>query len=163
VFNTNLIILSGKGIDVILGMNWMKMHKTIFDIVARLVHLSSPMYGKVTLHLLVVARIKASLHHVVERKIEPIHVVREFSDVFPNDLLGMPHDRAIEFKIELQPGIAPIAKALYKMMPVELAELKIQLQDLQNKCFIHPNSSPWGCPALFISKKDKDLRICVDY
>jgi hypothetical protein len=59
------------------------------------------MYGKVTLHLTAISRIKASLHHVVEKKIEEIPVVQEFSDVFPNDLLGMPPERAIEFKIEL--------------------------------------------------------------
>jgi hypothetical protein len=62
----------------------------------------------------------------------------------------MPTERDIEFKIELQPGTAPIAKALYKMSPIELAELKIQLQDLQDKGFIHTSSSPWGCPALFM-------------
>jgi hypothetical protein len=49
------------------------------------------------------------------------------------------------------------------MTAVELAKLKIQLQDLQDKCYIRPSSSPWGCPALFVSKKDKDLRLCVDY
>jgi hypothetical protein len=75
----------------------------------------------------------------------------------------MPPERAIEFKVELQAGTTPIAKALYKMLPIELAELKIQLQDLLDKCFIHPSSSPWGCPTLFISKKDKDLRLYVDY
>jgi hypothetical protein len=75
----------------------------------------------------------------------------------------MPPERAIEFKIELQSSTAPISKAPYKMSPVELAELKIQLQDLLDKGFIHPSSSPWSCPALFISKKDKSLRLCVDY
>jgi hypothetical protein len=83
--------------------------------------------------------------------------------VFPDDLPIMPPERAIEFKIELQPDTASIAKAPYKMTPVELVELKIQLQDLQDKGFIHSSSSPWGCPALFISNKDKDLRLCVDY
>jgi hypothetical protein len=83
--------------------------------------------------------------------------------VFPNDLLGMAPKRAIEFKIELQPGIAPTAKALYRMTPVEMAKLKIQLQDLLDKCYIHPGSSPWGCPALFVKKKDEALRLCVDY
>jgi hypothetical protein len=78
-------------------------------------------------------------------------------------LLGMPRKRVIEFRIELQPGTTPIAKALYKMSPVELADLKIQLQDLLNKYFIHPSSSPWGCPTLFIPKKDKEFRLCVDF
>jgi hypothetical protein len=100
---------------------------------------------------------------VVERRLEDIHVVHEFSDVFSDDLPRMPPERAIEFKIELQPGTAPISKAPYKMSREELAELKIQLKDLLDKCFIRPSSSPWGCPALFVSKKDKGLRLCVDY
>jgi hypothetical protein len=111
VFSTSLIVLSGQEIDVILGMRWMKMHKAILDVVARPVHLCSPMYGKVTLHLPVIARIKASLHYVVELKLEDIHVVRECLDVFPDDLSGMPPEQAIELKIELQPGTTPIAKA----------------------------------------------------
>jgi hypothetical protein len=83
VIETDLIILSGQGIDVILGMSWMKWHKAILDIVVQLVHLNSPMHGKVTLHLLLVSHIKVSLHHVVELKLEEIHVVRELPDVFP--------------------------------------------------------------------------------
>jgi hypothetical protein len=101
----------------------MKMHKVVLDITTRLVYLNSPMYGKVTLHLPAISRINASLYHVVERRLEDIHMVREFPDVFPNDLLGMPPERAIEFKIELQPGTAPISKATYKMSREELAEL----------------------------------------
>jgi hypothetical protein len=104
-----------------------------------------------------------SLHHVVELKLQDIHVIRGFPNVFPEDLQGMPPKRAIEFKIELQPSTAPIAKTLYEMSPIELAELEIQLQDLLDKGFIQPSSSPWGCPALFVSKKDKYLCLCVDY
>jgi hypothetical protein len=100
---------------------------------------------------------------VVELKLEDILVIREFSDVFPDDLPGMPPERVIEFKIELQPGTAPMAKALYKMPPVELKGLKIQLQGLLDKGYIRPSTSPWGCSALFIEKKDKELRLCVDY
>jgi hypothetical protein len=163
IFSTNLIILNGQGIDIILGMSWMKTHNAVLDISSRLVHLNSAIYEKVTLHLPVISRIKASLHHVVERKIEEIHVVWDFLNAFPDDLLGMPPEKAIEFKNELQPGKASIAKAPYRMTLVELAELKIQLPDLQDKCFICPSSSPWGCTALFVSKKDKDLHLCVDY
>jgi hypothetical protein len=83
--------------------------------------------------------------------------------VFPDDLPGMPLKRAIEFKIELQPGTAPISKAPYKMSPVELKELKIQLQGLLDKGYIHSSISPWGCSVLFVKKKDKELRLCVDY
>jgi hypothetical protein len=163
VIETNLIILSGQGIDIIPGLSWMKCHKAILDISARLFHLNSPAHGKVTLHLPVISCMKASLNHVVERKIEEIHVVREFSDVFLDDLPRMPPEMAIEFKIELQPGTAPITKRLYRMTHVELAELKIQLNDSLDRSYICPSSSPWGCPALFVSKKNKELHLCMDY
>jgi hypothetical protein len=89
--------------------------------------------------------------------------VCEYPDVFPNELPGMPPDRDVEFVIELQPGTAPISKRPYRMPPKELAELKTQLQELLDKGYIHPSSSPWGCPALFVKKKDGSLRMCVDY
>jgi hypothetical protein len=107
----------------------MKLQKAVLDIAGRLIHLDSPVYGKV-------------IHHMAELKLEDIHVVQEFVDVFPDDLPGMPPERAIEFKIELQPGTALIAKAPYKMSPVELKELKIQLQGLLDKGYIHPSISP---------------------
>jgi hypothetical protein len=75
VFLTHLIVLDGQGIDVILGMNWMKRHKAILDIVKWPVYLDSPIYGKVALHLPVVVRIKASMHHTVAKSIEEIPVV----------------------------------------------------------------------------------------
>jgi hypothetical protein len=163
IFSINLIILNGQGIDVILVMSWMKLHRAVLDIASQLVHLDSPVYGKVILHLPVVSRIKASLHHVVELKLEDIHVVQEYPDVFPDDLSEMPPERVIKLKIELQPGTAPIAKALYKMSPVELKELKIQLQGFLDKVYIRPSTSPWGCSMLFVEKKDKQLHLCVDY
>jgi hypothetical protein len=83
--------------------------------------------------------------------------------MFPDDLPGMPPERLIEFKIELQPGTVPIAKAPYKMSPVEMKELKIQLQGLLDKGYIRPSTSPWGCSALFVERKDKEPRLCVDY
>jgi hypothetical protein len=100
---------------------------------------------------------------MVELKLEDIHAVREFLDMFPDDMPGMPPKRVIEFKIELLPGTAPLAKAPYKMSPVELKELKIQLQGLLGKGYIRPSTSPWGCSVLFVEKKDKELRLCVDY
>jgi hypothetical protein len=75
IFSTNLIILSGQGIDVILGMSWMKLYREVLDIAGRLVHFDSPVYGKVILHLPAVSCIMASLHHVVELKLEDIHIV----------------------------------------------------------------------------------------
>jgi hypothetical protein len=110
-------------------------------------------YRKAILHLPAISRIKASLHHVVKKKLEDIHIVQDFSYVFPSDLPGMPPERVIEFKIELKHGTTLIAKSLYQMTPVELIELNIQLQDLLDKGYICPSSSPWDCPLLFVSKK----------
>jgi hypothetical protein len=82
-------------------MNWMKMHRVVLDISACLVHLNSPIYGKVSLQLSLVAHLHASVYATIAKSLDEIHVVREYPDVFPDDLLGMPPNRAIEFKIEL--------------------------------------------------------------
>jgi hypothetical protein len=89
IFKTDLIVLSGQGIDASIGMSWMKWHKAILDISMRLVQMTSPMYGNVALHLPAVSHIKASLHHVVERKLQDIHVVHEFPDALPDELPGI--------------------------------------------------------------------------
>jgi hypothetical protein len=125
VFSTALIILEGQGIDVILDMNWMKMHWAMLDISARLVHLDSPIYGKVSLQWPPVARLQAFVYTVDAKSLDEIPVVHKYPDVFSDDLPGMPPNRAIEFKIELQPGTAPIYKRPYPMARNEMAELKI--------------------------------------
>ncbi|XP_071685230.1 uncharacterized protein [Lolium perenne] len=96
-------------------------------------------------------------------ELESIPVVCDFPDVFPEELPGMPPDRAVEFVIELEPGTTPISKRPYKMGPNELAELKKQLDELQKLGFIQPSTSPWGCPTIFVKKKDKTDRLVVDY
>ena len=96
-------------------------------------------------------------------KLDDIPVVREFPDVFPEDLPGIPIDREIEFSIDLLPGTSPISKAPYRMAPTELKELKEQLQELLDKGFIRPSASPWGAPVLFMKKKDGTMRLCIDY
>ncbi|KAL5560311.1 hypothetical protein UlMin_036522 [Ulmus minor] len=85
------------------------------------------------------------------------------SDVFPEELPGIPPEREISFEIELLPGSAPVSKAPYRMAPAELKELQIQLQELLDKGFIRPSYSPWGAPVLFVKKKDGTLRMCIDY
>jgi hypothetical protein len=104
-----------------------------------------------------------SVHHTTAQNLEDIPVACEFPDVFSEDLLGMPPDQDVEFIIELQPDTAPISRRPYKMTPKELAELKVQLNELLDKRYIRLSSSPWGCPALFVKKKDQSLRLCVDY
>ncbi|KAL4032938.1 hypothetical protein IC575_006021 [Cucumis melo] len=110
----------------------------------------------------------AFLAHIVvvqreKLKLEDVPVVKEFLDVFPDDLSGLPPDREIEFTIELLPRTAPISQAPYRMAPSELKELKMQLQELVNKGYIRPSVSPWGAPVLFVKKKDGTLRLCIDY
>ncbi|GJR47199.1 reverse transcriptase domain-containing protein [Tanacetum coccineum] len=98
-----------------------------------------------------------------EPKLNDISVVREFEDVFPEDLSGLPPQRQVEFRIDLVPGATPIAKSLYRLAPSEMQELSGQLQELQDKGFIRPSNSPWGVPVLFVKKKDGSLRMCIDY
>jgi hypothetical protein len=90
-------------------------------------------------------------------------VVSEFPDVFPKELSGMPPDRGIEFVIKLMPGIAPIYKSPYRMVTPELDELNEHIKELLEKGFVHPSSSPWGAPVIFVLKKDGTQRLCVDY
>jgi hypothetical protein len=100
---------------------------------------------------------------MIELPLKKIPVVCHYTDIFSDKLLGMPIDRDIEFVIELQPGTAPISKRPYRMPPAEHAKFKKQLQELLDKGFICPSTSPWGCPALFMKKKDESLRLCIDY
>ncbi|GJY49359.1 putative reverse transcriptase domain-containing protein [Tanacetum coccineum] len=99
-----------------------------------------------------------------ERKqIEDVPIVRGFPEVFPEDLPGLPPARPVEFQIDLVPGAAPVARAPYRLAPSEMKELSEQLQELSDKGFIRPSSSPWGAPVLFVKKKDGSFRMCIDY
>ena len=98
-----------------------------------------------------------------ELKLEDIAVVKEYPDVFSEELPGLPPDREIEFFIDLLPGSGHISKAPYRMAPAEMKELKEQLQELLDKGFIRPSASPWGAPVLFVKKKDGSMRLCIDY
>ena len=98
-----------------------------------------------------------------ELKLSDLVVVRDFPDVFPDELPGVIPDREVEFSIELLPGTTPISIVPYRMAPSELRELKVQLQELLEKGFIQPSVSPWGAPVLFVKKKDGTMRLCIDY
>ena len=96
-------------------------------------------------------------------KLEDIPIVRDYPDVFPEDLPSLPPKREVEFTIDLAPGTAPISKAPYRMAPLEIKELKIQLQELLDKGFIRPSVSPWGAPVLFVKNNDGFMRLCINY
>jgi hypothetical protein len=163
LIKTDLLLLDLKGMDVLLGMDWMTRHRVSLDIFSRTVEIDSPDHEATILYLPQRECSNPYAYDVEGIKLKDIPIVCEYPDVFPDDLPGMPPDRDIEFIIELQPGTAPISKRPYRMPPNELAELKIQLQDLLDKGYIHPSASPWGCPALFVKKKDNSLRLCVNY
>ena len=90
-------------------------------------------------------------------------VVCEYEGVFPDELPGFPLQRVVDFGIELHPGTSPISMIPHRMAPVKLQELRVQLQELLDKGFIRPSTSPWGASVLFVKKKDKTLRLCIDY
>src|SRR6185437_2129902 len=140
-----------------------KAHGVVLDTQAHAVHINSCAHGSTVLPLTKYKAHNTTINKLEGKSLEEIPVVCDYSDVFPEDLPGLPPDRDVEFVIELQPSTAPISRRPYRMPPNELAELKAQLQDLLNKGFIRPSSSPWGCPALFVKKKDQSLRLCVDY
>src|SRR5262249_44563867 len=96
-------------------------------------------------------------------KTDDVAIVNEFPDVFLNELLGLPPKREIDIEIDLVPNMEPISKAPYRMAPIELKELKKQLQELLEQGFVRPSVSPWGAPVLFVKKKDRSMRLCVDY
>jgi hypothetical protein len=144
-------------------MNWLTQHQVVLDIATRTIEIHSPTSGYTILYLPQVENTHPCSYAAVATQLEDIPVVCEYPDVCPDDLPGMPPDRDVEFVIELQPGTALISKRPYRMPPKELAELKVQLQELLDKGYIRPSSSPWGSPALFVKKKDGSLRMCVDY
>ncbi|GJZ56263.1 putative reverse transcriptase domain-containing protein [Tanacetum coccineum] len=98
-----------------------------------------------------------------EKRLEDIPVVKEFLKVFPEDLPSLPPVRQVKFQINLIPGTAPVARAPYRLAPLEIQELSNQLQELSDRCFIRPSTSPWGAPVLFVKKKDGSFRLCIDY
>jgi hypothetical protein len=163
-FPTNMIVLKGQDIDVILGMNWLAQHKAFLNTDLRTIRLS---YGHVEVLLSIPVAVPAKsfgrVYEAIIPEIQDIPVVCEFSDVFPEDLPRLPLEGDVEFVIELKPDTTPISRRSYRMPPNELAELKIQLQDFLEKGFIRPSSSPWGCPAIFVKKKDQTLQMCMDY
>ncbi|GJY21121.1 putative reverse transcriptase domain-containing protein [Tanacetum coccineum] len=98
-----------------------------------------------------------------ERRLEDIPVVREFPEVFLEDLPGLPLVRQVEFQIDLMPGEAPVSRAPYRLAPSEMQELSDQLQELADRGFIRPSNLPWGAPVLFVKKKDGSFKMCIDY
>jgi hypothetical protein len=167
-FITNLIVSESKGIDVILEMDWLSEHKVLIDCAKKVVKLTT-LEGKeldfvaepVVTTMRVANRVK--VNQLDASQGSEVLVVNEFPNVFPEELPGKLPDRDIEFVIELKPATAPIYKTPYRMATPELAKLLEHIKEFLEKVFIHPSSSPWGAPAIFVLKKDGTQRLCVDY
>ncbi|KAE8664337.1 hypothetical protein F3Y22_tig00112800pilonHSYRG00034 [Hibiscus syriacus] len=184
-FPANLMELPFDEFEVILGMDWLYRYYANVDCRLKRVTLISPdgvdvivfsegwnplanvisVMSAKKLLLLGCQGFIANVRDIrtEEKGIEEIPIVKEFSDVFPAELPGLPPDREVEFQIEIMPGTASIAMSPYRMAPKELQELKIQLQELLDKGFIRPSVSPWGAPVLFVKKKYGSMRICINY
>ncbi|GJU47472.1 hypothetical protein Tco_1204738 [Tanacetum coccineum] len=158
-FEIDLMPIKLDSFDVVIGMDWLSKYHAKILCDEKVVHI--PINGVSTQlsHLIIRVMEKKS----DEKKLEDILVVKEFPDVFPEDLPGIPPVRQVEFQIDLIPGAAPVARTPYRLAPSEMQELSNQLQELTDQGFIRPSTSPWGAPVLFVKKQDVSFRMRIDY
>ncbi|GJT15163.1 hypothetical protein Tco_0873869 [Tanacetum coccineum] len=158
MFKIDLLPIELGSFDVIVGMDWMAEHRAEVVCYEKYICVS---YGN---DMLIIQCERSGVKN--ESRLEVILSIRmqgDFSEVFPEELPGLPPTRQVEFHIELIPGAAPVAHAPYHLAPAEMEELAEQLKELSDKGFIRPSSSPWGAPILFVKKKDGSFRMCIDY
>ncbi|GJX65067.1 putative reverse transcriptase domain-containing protein [Tanacetum coccineum] len=183
-FPIDLMVIELGSFDIIIGMDWLSRYDAAILCGEKKVRI--PLEGKTLViegdrnnsRLKIVSCIKAQKYiekgcelflaqvteqESKEKRLEDVPVIRDFPEVFPEELPGLPPPRQVEFRIDLIPGAAPVARAPYRLAPSEMKELSKQLQELSEKGFIRPSSSPWGAPVLFVKKKDGSFRMCIDY
>nr|GEZ83024.1 putative reverse transcriptase domain-containing protein [Tanacetum cinerariifolium] len=188
-FNIDLMPVELGSFDVIVSMDWLKTYHVVIVCDEKIIRVP---FGNETLiircngsnkgtHLNIISCTKTRKYLLKgypvflvnittktikdkseEKRLENVPIVRAFSEVFPEDLPGLLPTRQVEFQIDLIPGAAPVARAPYRLAPSEMKELSDQLQELSDKGFIRPSSSPWGAPVLFVIKKDGSTRMCID-
>jgi hypothetical protein len=149
-------------------MNWLDKYQAAISCDKRTIKLMSPLGEEVVTELVPPKPKKGSCYQMTVNSseadpLEVIKVVSKFLDVFPKDLSGTPPERKVEFAIELLPGTAPIFKRAYGVSGPELVELKKQIDELSEKGYIWPSTSPWAAPVLFVEKKDGNRRMRIDY
>ncbi|XP_075474858.1 uncharacterized protein LOC142505658 [Primulina tabacum] len=182
----DLIVILMVAFDVILGMDWLFAYCAVIDCVGKIVKfladdhdsdvfvslgssMGIPIISCLQANKLLYKGCMGFLASVVDvqkesnLQLHDIVVVQDYPDVFADDVPRLPPDREVEFVIDLIPGTSQISEVPYRMAPTEMKELKTQLQELLDKGFIRPSSSPWGAPILFVKKKDVSLRLCIDY
>ncbi|GJW54615.1 putative reverse transcriptase domain-containing protein [Tanacetum coccineum] len=165
VFKIDLLPTRLGSFDVIVGMDWLSYHRAVIDCYEKIVRIPLPNGEFLEVQGERPEKNPGSLACIKadEKKFDDIRVVRDFPEVFPDDLSGLPPVREIEFHIDLIPGASPVVKSPYRLAPSEMLELSNQLKELQEKGFIRPSHSPWGAPVLFVKKKDGAMRMCIDY
>nr|GEV91103.1 hypothetical protein [Tanacetum cinerariifolium] len=165
-FNIDLMPVELGSFDVIIGMDWLENSHAVIVCDEKIVHIP---FGD---EILIVQGDRSILAQVTkketevklkEKRLEDVPIIRKFLEVFPEDLPGLPHARQVEFQIDLDRGAAPVARAPYRLAPSKMQELSAQLQELYDKGFIRPSSSPWGAPVLFVKKKYGSFWMCIDY
>ena len=177
----DLIIMDMSEFDVILGMDWLTAYRIVIVCERRRVtaytqdgtHMvfqgdKRDIFPQVVYESKCQGQLEGWLTNLtLEDEVRPDldlpRVVCEYADVFPDELPGLPPQRVVEFGIELHPSTLPISMTPHRMAPVELQELRVQLQELLDKGFIRPSTSPWDALVLFAKKKDKTLQLCIDY
>ncbi|GKA54095.1 putative reverse transcriptase domain-containing protein [Tanacetum coccineum] len=176
-FNINLMLVELGSFNVIIGMDWLAKYHAVIDCAEKIVRIpwgnetlivhgdKSSRGNETRLNIISCTKTHKYLlkgHHVFlayvttketedksgEKRLEDVPIVRDFPEVFPEDLSGLPPTRQVEFQIDLMPGAAPVARAPYRLAPSKMKELSEQLQELSDKGFIRPSSSPWGAPVL---------------
>ncbi|GJR80413.1 putative reverse transcriptase domain-containing protein [Tanacetum coccineum] len=185
VFKIDLIPIVLRAFDIMIGMDWLDRYNANILCSQKLVRVVNPQgreiiiygdkrKGEFKLCSMMKARkylsrgFQAYMAHVIDTNFEKKSakdklVVNEFLDVFLKDLPGIPPEGQVEFRIDLIPGATPIARTPYRLAPSKMKELMSQLQELLDKGFIRPSSSPWGALILFVKKKDGSMRMCIDY
>ncbi|GJR64549.1 putative reverse transcriptase domain-containing protein [Tanacetum coccineum] len=157
LFEIDLMPIELGTFNVIIGMDWLVLHDAVIVCGKKEVHV--PLKKRT----MVVKGDDVVEKEPAERRLEDVPVICEFSDVFPEDFPGLPPSQQVEFEIELVLGAAPVARAPYRLAPSKMKELARQLQELSDKGFIRPSSSPWGASVLFVKKKDGSFLMCIDY
>ncbi|GJT82934.1 putative reverse transcriptase domain-containing protein [Tanacetum coccineum] len=191
-FNINLMPVELGSFDAIIGMDWLAKYQAIIVCAEKIVRIpwgneTLIVYGdesnqghEARLHIILYSKTQeymlkgcpvflpcVTTNEVEDKskkkRLEDVPIVRDFPEVFPEDLPGLPPTRQVEFQIDLILGAAPVARAPYRLAPSEMKELSEQLKELSEKGFIRPSSSPWGASVLFVKKKDGSFRMCIDY
>ncbi|KAI3776076.1 hypothetical protein L1987_45837 [Smallanthus sonchifolius] len=184
-FPINLVPMPLGSFDIIIGMDWLSNHHAEIICFEKCIRIPLPsretlrVFGEkpckglnlmscTTAQKYLRKKYVAFLAHIVQKdvkkkSIQDIPIIRDFPEVFPEDLSGLPPVRQVDIRIELVPEAKPVARAPYRLAPSEMQELASQLQELSDKGFIRPSHSPWGAPVLFVKKKDGSFRMCIDY